>query len=63
MPEAFQRRMVELVRTAAPGVDWDAALSGRIPMYGLTRVPREGKGKGKGKGILPIMDARLRPNL
>ena len=63
MPEVFQRRMVELVRTAAPGVDWDAALSGRIPMYGLTRVPHEGKGKGKGKGILPIMDARLRPNL
>ena len=63
MPEAFQRRMVQLVRTAVPDVDWDAALSGRIPMHGLTRVPHDSKGKGKGEGILPIMDARLRPNL
>ena len=63
MPDAFQRRMAELMRTAAPGIDWDAALSGRIPMYGLTRAPLEGKGNGKGKGILSIMDARIRPNL
>ena len=70
MPLDFQRRMLVLVRQAAPGIDWGAALMDRrmftmteATMYGLTRAPHEGKGKGKGKGILPIMDARGRANL
>ena len=70
MPLDFQRRMLVLVRQAAPGIDWGAALMDRrmfamteTTMYGLTRGPHKGKGKGKGKGILPIMDARGRANL
>ena len=63
MPENFQRRMQVLMGQAAPGIDWDAALAGRVPMYGLARAPVEVMGKGKGKGIRAIMDARLRPNL
>ena len=59
-----------LVRQAAPGIDWDAAMRDRrtfamneATTYGLVEAPHEGKGKGKGKGILPIMDARGRANL
>ena len=63
MPENFQRRMRVLMGQAAPGIDWDAALAGRVPMYGLARAPVEVMGKGKGKGIRAIMDARLRPSL
>jgi hypothetical protein len=69
LPAAQQRRMMTLVRQAAPGMDMASMMDRRMftmtnaAMYGLTRAPHEGKGKGKGKGILPIMGDRRRTNL
>ena len=69
MPEALQRRIMILLRQAAPGIDMASMMKRRMftmtnaAMYGLSKTPRQAKGKGKGKGILPIMDDRRRANL
>ena len=66
MPAAQQRRILQLVRTSAPGMDLTTMMDRRWytmtngAMYGLTRAPHKGKGKSKEKGILAIMDERRR---